>query len=190
VGEGLRAKLSYANVMATIAVFIALGGSSYAAVRMTGKDVKDGTLTGKDVKNRSLGQKELSRRAVRSLTGRRGPRGLQGVPGAPATRLWAVVNSDGTLRRGSGVVGVSAQGSAANPYIVVAFDRDVSGCAHVVSLTYDRDGHANTGEIAAGPTTAPSVQANSVTVQGFESEGYVPPLSPPVNKDFTLAVLC
>ena len=201
MGKGtLRGKLTYANLMATIAVFIALGGSSYAAVRMTGKDVKDGTLTGrdvrsgtltgKDIKNRSLGQKELSRRAVRSLRGRIGPQGPQGVPGEPATRLWAVVNSDGTLRRGSGVVGVSAEGPESNPYILVRFDRDVSNCAHVVSLTYDRGGHANTGEIAAGPTTDPSVQPNSVTVQGFDSGGYVPPLEPPENKDFALAVLC
>ena len=29
--EALRRRLSYANVMATLAVFIALGGSSYAA---------------------------------------------------------------------------------------------------------------------------------------------------------------
>jgi hypothetical protein len=189
----LRAKLTYANVMATIAVFIALGGSSYAAVRMTGKDVKNGTLTGKDVKNRSLGQKELSRRALRSLrgrTGRTGPAGPQGAPGEPASRLWAVVNSDGTLRRGSGVVSVSAEGPASNPYIVVRFNRDVSGCAHIASLAYDRDGHSNTGELAADGTREPTVQPDSVTVQGFESGGYVPPLSPPVNKDFQLAVLC
>jgi hypothetical protein len=50
----MRARLSYANIMATIAVFVALGGSSYAALQVTGKDVKDATLTGADVRNRSL----------------------------------------------------------------------------------------------------------------------------------------
>jgi hypothetical protein len=50
----MRHRLSYANVMATIALFVALGGSSYAAISITGKDVKDATLTGLDVKNRSL----------------------------------------------------------------------------------------------------------------------------------------
>src|SRR5829696_985713 len=53
-GTRMRARLSYSNVMATVAVFIALGGSSYAAVKVTGKDVKNGTLTGADVKNDSL----------------------------------------------------------------------------------------------------------------------------------------
>ena len=40
--------------MATIAVFIALGGTSYAAIKVTGKNVKDASLTGKDVRNSSL----------------------------------------------------------------------------------------------------------------------------------------
>jgi hypothetical protein len=50
----LRTRLTYANVMATVAVFIALGGSSYAAITVTGKNVKNSSLTGKDVKNNSL----------------------------------------------------------------------------------------------------------------------------------------
>jgi hypothetical protein len=51
----LRSRLTYANVMATIAVFIALGGSSYAALTITGRDVKDASLTGKDLKRNTLG---------------------------------------------------------------------------------------------------------------------------------------
>ena len=60
----LRSRVTYANVMATIAVFIALGGSSYAALRVTGKNVPKDALTGADIKN-------LSGRDVRnnSLTG-------------------------------------------------------------------------------------------------------------------------
>lgn len=46
--------LSYANVMATVALFIALGGSSYAAVEITGKDVRNGSLTGADIRDHSL----------------------------------------------------------------------------------------------------------------------------------------
>lgn len=50
-----RAHLTYANVMATIAVFIALGGTSYAAIRVTGKNVKNSSLTYKDLKKNTLG---------------------------------------------------------------------------------------------------------------------------------------
>ena len=42
--RALRRHLSYANVMATVAVFIALGGSSYAALKITGADVRNGSL--------------------------------------------------------------------------------------------------------------------------------------------------
>ena len=51
----LRGKLTYANVMSTIAVFVALGGSSYAALTITGKDVKNGSLTYRDLKRNTLG---------------------------------------------------------------------------------------------------------------------------------------
>lgn len=40
--------------MASIAVFVALGGSSYAAVKISGKDVRNNSLTGKDIRNSSL----------------------------------------------------------------------------------------------------------------------------------------
>ena len=50
----LRRHLSYANVMATAAVFIALGGSSYAALTITGADVRNGSLTNRDLKRNTL----------------------------------------------------------------------------------------------------------------------------------------
>lgn len=53
--ERIRCQLSYANVMATMAVFIALGGSSYAALTITGRDIKNGSLTGEDLKRNTLG---------------------------------------------------------------------------------------------------------------------------------------
>jgi hypothetical protein len=61
----LRRHLSYANVMATIAVFIALGGSSYAVATLNGRNLKDrsirgvkiarNTLTGREIRESRLG---------------------------------------------------------------------------------------------------------------------------------------
>jgi len=55
----MRAKLTYANVMATVAVFIALGGGAYAvgvAKNSVGKkQLKKNAVTGAKVKNGSLG---------------------------------------------------------------------------------------------------------------------------------------
>jgi hypothetical protein len=56
--------LSYANVTATLALFIALGGSSYAALELTGRDVRNNSLTGKDIRNRSLTGRDIARNSV------------------------------------------------------------------------------------------------------------------------------
>lgn len=55
----LRTRLTYANVMATIAVFIALGGGAYAASKLPknsvgGKQIKKNAVTSKKVKNHTL----------------------------------------------------------------------------------------------------------------------------------------
>jgi hypothetical protein len=77
---------------------VALGGSSYAALTVTGKQVENGSLTGKDVKNRSLGATELSAKAKRALRGSVGAQGQQGLLGpqgpAGSTESNAVVRRD------------------------------------------------------------------------------------------------
>jgi hypothetical protein len=83
----LWSRLTYANVLATIAVFISLGGSSYAVLRITGKNVPRNALTGaditglttRDIRDRSLLRRDFKKGQL--LRGRRGRRGLQGVKG-------------------------------------------------------------------------------------------------------------
>jgi hypothetical protein len=70
--------------------------------------------------------------------GPEGPAGPQGPPGAPATSLWAIVNADGTLAKGKGVVSTSKIN--AGVYEVV-FNQDVSQAALVATLS------GNGGEI-------------------------------------------
>ena len=48
-----------ATVIACLALFVALGGTSFAAFVVTGKNVKNGSLTGKDVKDNSLGSADV-----------------------------------------------------------------------------------------------------------------------------------
>ena len=50
----MRLRPSPSTAIAAVALFAALGGSSYAAVRVTGKDIRNGTVTSKDVRNHSL----------------------------------------------------------------------------------------------------------------------------------------
>jgi len=51
----IRPRLTYANVVATLALFIALGGSSYAALTITGKNVKNSSLSWRDLQRNTLG---------------------------------------------------------------------------------------------------------------------------------------
>ena len=46
----LRERLSFANVMSVIAVFIALGGAAYAGTKLNGKTIKNGTIAKKKLK--------------------------------------------------------------------------------------------------------------------------------------------
>jgi hypothetical protein len=57
--EKLRHRLTYANVMATIAVFIALGGSSYAALTISGSDIRNRSIAGKKLKRNTVTGKQV-----------------------------------------------------------------------------------------------------------------------------------
>ncbi len=75
---------SPATVIALIALFVALGGTSYAAIRIprnavTSKQVKDRSLRAKDF---ARGQLPRGARGPRGLTGAPGPTGVPGAPGA------------------------------------------------------------------------------------------------------------
>src|SRR4051794_2350476 len=102
----LSKRLRYSNVMSTIAVFIALGGASYAAVTLpknsvgtkqikngqvkhadlgknavTSTNVKDGSLLGTDFK---AGQLPAGPKGDKGDTGAQGPKGDTGAKGDPA----------------------------------------------------------------------------------------------------------
>jgi hypothetical protein len=51
----LRARLTYANVVATLALFIALGGSSYAVTQISGSQIQNASIAGKKLKRNTLG---------------------------------------------------------------------------------------------------------------------------------------
>lgn len=64
---------SHATVVAYLALFVALGGSSYAAIKVTGKNVPKDALTGADIKNltgKDVRNNSLTGADTRNLTGR------------------------------------------------------------------------------------------------------------------------
>jgi hypothetical protein len=120
--DWLRRRLTYSNAMATIAVFVALGGSSYAAITITGRNVPKNALTGadiknltgRDVKNNSLTGADVKRLNTKDVTnggllaedfapgqlprGEQGERGPSGIPSQQTLELSGVsANGDHTL---------------------------------------------------------------------------------------------
>jgi len=81
--------------VATIALFAALGGSSYAAISITGKQIRDGSLAGRDLRNGSLTSADVRDQSLlandfksgqlpagpKGDPGRVGPQGIQGELG-------------------------------------------------------------------------------------------------------------
>jgi hypothetical protein len=57
--DRLRARLTYANVMATVAVFLGLGGTALAAAVINGSDLKDRSVPGRKLKKHAVGGDEL-----------------------------------------------------------------------------------------------------------------------------------
>ena len=82
----LRANANYANVTATLALFVALGGVSYAAVTVTGKNVKNSSLTGADVRNNSLTGSDVKGLGPADFASGVLPAGAQGPPGPPGPK--------------------------------------------------------------------------------------------------------
>lgn len=62
--RALRNRLTYANVVATLALFVALGGVSWAAIRISGHQIKPHTITARQVKANSLGGRQIKERSL------------------------------------------------------------------------------------------------------------------------------
>ena len=55
----IRRHLTYSNVMATLAVFLVLGGIGYAAATINGRDIKKHSEPGNRLKNHTLTAKQV-----------------------------------------------------------------------------------------------------------------------------------
>jgi hypothetical protein len=65
--RALRDRLTYANVMATLALFVALGGSSYAVSKIDGSDIRKHSLTGKQFKRNSIGGRVVKEKSLSAV---------------------------------------------------------------------------------------------------------------------------
>ncbi|MCB8970271.1 MAG: hypothetical protein H6533_05600 [Thermoleophilales bacterium] len=106
----MRKHVTFANVIALIALFVALGGTSYAVSKLNGKDLVDGsvtgsklakdTLTGKQIKEKKLGTVPVSADTEKLLVSSQGKKGK------------VKLSSDGSNASGDVLVRLSAGDSA------------------------------------------------------------------------------
>jgi hypothetical protein len=57
--SSLRKHLSYSNVTATAALFVALGGTSYAVIRIDSGDIVNNSLRSKDIRNNTVRSRDI-----------------------------------------------------------------------------------------------------------------------------------
>jgi hypothetical protein len=156
--------LTYANVMATIGVFLALGGASYAAIKLPAnsvgsKQIKDGAVTSADVKNHALKAGDFKGGLP---SGPRGPRGPQGDKGAAAAKYWAQIAGGNTPTVTSSSGGVTAA-IETNLAREVTFPANVSKCA--IELTQVGGPALVTFRVISRPT------GSTVSVWSSQSNG-------------------
>jgi hypothetical protein len=126
--ENLRQRLTYANVMSTVAVFVALGGSSYAALRIDSGDIANNSVRGVDVRNRTLSERDLKRNTLggRSIKESR----LGKVPRASnADRIGGLTAGELLLRCPSGTFPIADVCVETTARAAVAYGTAVNQCA-------------------------------------------------------------
>jgi hypothetical protein len=101
----IRRHLTYANVIATLALFLAFGGGAYAAIKLpknsvTSKQIKNDSITSPKVKDRSLlardfkaGQLPAGPPGAAGATGPKGLKGDTGLQGDPGMSGYVQVNA-------------------------------------------------------------------------------------------------
>lgn len=168
---------SPATVIALIALFVALGGTGYAATHHTDAAAKKKKRTALTVRKVNGLIKTYFNKNKQKLIG------PAGAPGAAATKLFVQVRNGTppTIVRGSGATTVAGPADTGTPGLyTVTFNRDLSTCVAVASRTSPDGNFPGIGGAAVN-----HADATSLNVQTFDGAG-----APSSTIDFAVAVFC
>lgn len=180
----LRDRLSYANITSSLALFLALGGTTYALTlprdsvgpsqlksgSVGRSEIRRGAVRSAEVRDRTLRTRDLSSAARRALRGQQGP---------PGPTLFQSVTSSGDRGIGNAdsLTPVGINGT------IVGFNRSVASCVAVASLTSIPGGPVpdppGNGHVTVEPTGD-----GRVLVETFTADGQ------PAQAPFNLVVAC
>jgi hypothetical protein len=196
-------RLTFANVMSVIAVFIAIGGGAYAAGlaknSVKSKQIAAGAVKKSELASGAVVEKKVAGGAVstekigdgavttdkiadNAVTGAKVDEGSLGeVPLATEARntLGAIVNLDGSLSSSAQPGTTSTRNGVGTGFYTVDFGRSLSNCAAVASLGNNLSNIPNPGEIGATINFD-----DTVTVQTRNSAGTA------TDNGFQLIVVC
>jgi hypothetical protein len=185
MNRAIRERLSYANVMATIAVFIALGGTSYALTlprdSVGSRQLRANAVRSSEIDDRSIRLRDVALRTRRSLRGQIGPQGPRGPSGVT---FFAAIDSGGGRVKGN------AQGtsSSAEGVRLVWFSRSVADCVATATLAAVPGGATPVPPPDAHIRVEPSA-GGRVLVRTWV-DGTDPPPPAPQDLPFNLIVAC
>ena len=186
----IRSHLSYANVMATTAVFIALGGTSYAVSQLPrnsvgAKQIRSGAVgkseigtsavRSKHIKDRSVALRDISPAARLSLRGQQGPAGPQGPAAATFS---AAVRPSGEFARSRGTQSNGAGHASNSGVYEIAFNSDIGACYAVASIAGMDGVEPGNGQVVT------SITGDRATVRTRDAAGN------PADLPFHLIVSC
>lgn len=189
----MRERLSYANVISSLALFIALGGTSYAltlprnsvgsaqirTAAAGASEIRAGGVRSTEVRNRSLGVQDISLGARESLRGKAGPPGPTGATGPSGVTYRAAIAASGRQQQGNALNHGPRSGTL-NEFIV-GFGRSVDDCVSTATLARVQGGTPTTppaGRITVGR------ESGQVVISTFDAAGN------PQRLPFHLIVAC
>jgi hypothetical protein len=165
----MRTRLTSAHAIALLALFVSLGGSSYAALKISGRDVRDGSLTGRDIKKGSVGLDRLARKPLDGVPGPAGPAGTNGTngtngqpgaPGQPGTPDGYTKAEADARFLAPGPFTITASG---DDWINVAGSAGMSADRYATFTQIESTGTGTKGIFLAPDVTMPTTRAVEVT---------------------------
>jgi hypothetical protein len=172
---------TYANTMASLAILMAFGGTAYAALMITGKNVRNNSLTGVDVRNSSLTRADLSASTRRAFTGAKGtngkngtngntgatgPKGEKGDPGAAAEVVTSYASRDTGFIVRNNLAPPNPHSAAWYDYNCGGVNSDAAGCG-----TDDgNQSNAGVGQIELIPAGIMVLALQGMSKDGLETQ--------------------